>query len=75
MTLDECGNLSVGCGKEGIKVFSPAGKYIGTIKVPYASNVTFGGKDFPRAFCHVGQVLSGRRDKGARNKTALRSPK
>lgn len=50
MTLDEHGNLYVACGKEGIKVYSPAGKYVGTIKVPYASNVTFGGKDFRTLF-------------------------
>jgi len=46
MTLDEQGNLYVTCGPVGIKVYSPAGKLIGVIKVPYASNCCFGGKDF-----------------------------
>ena len=46
MTLDEHGNLYVACGRAGIKVYSPDGKSIGTIKVPYASNCVFGGKDF-----------------------------
>ncbi len=46
MTLDEQGNLYVACGPVGIKVYSPKGKPIGLIKVPYASNCCFGGKDF-----------------------------
>jgi len=57
MTLDEQGNLYVACGKVGVKVYSPAGKYIGTIKVPYASNVTFGGKDFRTLFVTSGKLF------------------
>ena len=46
MTLDEQGNLYVACGRAGVKVYSPEGKPIGVIEVPYASNCCFGGKDF-----------------------------
>jgi len=46
MTLDEHGNLYVACGRAGVKVYSPEGKPIGVIEVPYASNCCFGGKDF-----------------------------
>jgi len=46
MTLDEHGNLYVCCGRAGVKVYSPQGKPIGVIDVPYASNCCFGGKDF-----------------------------
>jgi len=56
MTLDEKGDLYVACGRAGIKVYSPKGEHIGTIKVPYASNCVFGGKDFRTLF-----VTSGRR--------------
>jgi gluconolactonase len=46
MTLDEHGNLYVACGRAGIKVYSPQGKAIGVIRVPYASNCVFGGPEF-----------------------------
>lgn len=46
MTLDEHGNLYICCGRAGVKVYSPQGKPIGVIEVPYASNCCFGGKDF-----------------------------
>jgi len=46
MTLDEHGNLYVSCGRAGVKVYSAEGKPVGVIKVPYASNCVFGGKDF-----------------------------
>ena len=46
MTLDTHGNLYVSCGRAGVKVYSPRGKPIGVIKVPYASNCVFGGPDF-----------------------------
>lgn len=38
MTLDEHGNLHVACGGPGVKVYSPQGKALGVIEVPYASN-------------------------------------
>lgn len=50
MTLDEHGNLYVACGPAGIKVYSPQGKPIGVIKVPYASNCVFGGREFSTLF-------------------------
>ncbi|HXK58675.1 MAG TPA: SMP-30/gluconolactonase/LRE family protein [Acidobacteriota bacterium] len=50
MTLDEHGNLYIGCGGAGVMVYSPEGKLIGTISVPYASNVVFGGRDFSTLF-------------------------
>jgi gluconolactonase len=50
MTLDEQGNLYIGCGPVGVVVYSAAGKLIGTIKVPYASNLVFGGPDFSTLF-------------------------
>lgn len=37
-TLDEHGNLYVACGGAGVKVYSPQGKAVGAIEVPYASN-------------------------------------
>ena len=46
MTLDEHGNLYVACGRAGIKVYSPDGKPLGVIAVPYASNCVFAGRDF-----------------------------
>lgn len=45
LTMDEWGNLYVACGRAGIKVYDNQGKSLGTIKVPYASNCVFGGKD------------------------------
>lgn len=63
MTLDEHGNLYVACGRAGIKVYSPDGKYIGTIKVPYASNCVFGGRDFRTLF-----ITSARRFLAVRTK-------
>jgi len=50
MTLDVHGNLYVGCGVAGVKVYGPSAQYIGTIAVPYASNVVFGGPDFKSLF-------------------------
>ncbi len=50
MTLDLTGNLYVGCGSAGVKVYSPSAEYIGTISVPYASNLVFGGTDFKTLF-------------------------
>ncbi|MCX8035739.1 MAG: SMP-30/gluconolactonase/LRE family protein [Candidatus Sumerlaeia bacterium] len=50
MTLDEQGNLYIACGKIGVCVYTPQGKQIGVIAVPYASNVVFGGKDFRTLF-------------------------
>jgi gluconolactonase len=55
MTLDEHGNLYVACGRVGVCVCSPLGKIIGIIKVPYVSNVTFGGKDFRTLFITSGK--------------------
>jgi len=55
MTLDEHGNLYVALGRMGIGVYSPDGKPIGIIKVPSASNVTFGGKDFRTLFVTSGK--------------------
>jgi gluconolactonase len=50
MTLDEQGNLYIGCGKAGVRIFSPQGKLIGSLDdkygIDYASNCSFGGKDF-----------------------------
>lgn len=46
MTTDTHGNLYFACGGAGIKVYTPGGKYLGTIKVGYASNCCFGGADF-----------------------------
>ena len=57
MTLDELGNLYVACGRVGVCVYSPDGKFIGTIKVPYVSNVTFGGKDFRTLFITSGKLV------------------
>ena len=50
LTLDEHGNLYVACGRAGVKVYSPQGKPIGVIEVPYASNCCFGGEDFTTLF-------------------------
>ncbi|RMF94309.1 MAG: hypothetical protein D6741_12745 [Planctomycetota bacterium] len=50
MTLDEFGNLYVACGRAGIKVYTPEGKPLGVIEVPYASNCVFGGKDLKTLF-------------------------
>jgi len=55
MTLDEHGNLYVALGRMGVGVYSPEGKLIGMIKVPSASNVTFGGKEFRTLFITSGQ--------------------
>jgi gluconolactonase len=57
LTLDEHGNLYVACGKVGVCVYAPDGKIIGTIKVPYVSNVTFGGKDFRTLFITSAKVV------------------
>ncbi len=50
MTLDAKGNLYIACGRNGVVIYSPQGKRIGTIGpergVPYASNCCFGGPDF-----------------------------
>ncbi len=44
MTLDERGNLYL--TRDGVQVYSPAGKKIASIKIPERpANVTFGGKD------------------------------
>ena len=50
MTLDVHGNLYIGCGGAGVKVYSPSAEYIGTIPVPYASNLVFGGPEFKTLF-------------------------
>lgn len=50
LTMDEWGNLYVACGKAGIKVYNPEGKFLGTISVAYASNCVFGGRDFRTLF-------------------------
>ncbi|GAB6164515.1 SMP-30/gluconolactonase/LRE family protein [Thermostilla marina] len=50
MTLDEFGNLYVACGRAGIKVYTPEGKPLGVIEVPYASNCVFGGTDLKTLF-------------------------
>ena len=46
LTLDEHGNLYVGSGAGGLRVFSPAGDALGTITAEYVSNCVFGGRDF-----------------------------
>ncbi len=46
ITLDEQGDLYLGCGGAGVRVYSPKGKFLGTIKVSYASNLCFGGPEF-----------------------------
>jgi gluconolactonase len=46
LAMDEHGNLYAACGGGGVRIFSPSGKFIGAIRVKYASNVCFGGKDF-----------------------------
>jgi gluconolactonase len=50
LTLDAHGNLYIGCGKGGVRIFSPKGESVGTIAVPYASNLVFGGPDFSTLF-------------------------
>ena len=45
MTLDEHGNLYIGCNKAGIEIYSPEGRKIGTLPIT-ASNLCFGGEDF-----------------------------
>jgi len=45
MTLDEQGNLYVCCNRGGVKVYTSAGKPIGTIELA-ASNACFGGPEF-----------------------------
>jgi len=57
MTLDEHGNLYLALGRMGVGVYSPEGKPIGMIKVPSASNVTFGGKEFRMLFITSGQYF------------------
>lgn len=68
MTLDERGNLYIGCGPVGVLVYSAQGKLVGTISVPYASNVVFGGADFSTLF-----ITS--RDKFLSIKTKVRGAK
>jgi gluconolactonase len=59
MTLDATGNLFIACGGAGVKVYTPDGKPVGIIKVPYASNVCFGGKDFRTLFITSGNKFLG----------------
>jgi len=50
MCADTLGNIYT-TAREGIAVFSPDGKLIGTIKVPEApSNCCFGGDDYKTLF-------------------------
>lgn len=49
LTLDECGNLYVCCGKAGLHVFDRQGRRIGRLDV-HAANCCFGGRDF-RTLC------------------------
>jgi gluconolactonase len=55
MTLDEHGNLYIGCGKAGVRVFSAQGEQLQEIAVPYASNLVFGGPDFTTLFVTAGE--------------------
>jgi gluconolactonase len=49
-TVDSKGNVYV-ASATGLQVFDPAGKYLGTIKLPeQPSNATFGGKDLKTLF-------------------------
>lgn len=58
MTLDELNNLYITNG--GIDVFSPEGKLITTIELPYkSSNVCFGGKAHKTLFITARQAVFG----------------
>ena len=50
MTADVHGNLYFACGGAGIKVYTPSGKFLGTLDVGYASNCCFGGPDFRKLY-------------------------
>lgn len=47
MSQDVDGNLYIACGNVGVKIYTPEGKFIGTLGkehgIPYASNCVFGG--------------------------------
>jgi gluconolactonase len=49
MTLDDCDNLYVGCGRAGLKIYDAAARFVGRIDV-HAANCCFGGRDF-RTLC------------------------
>ena len=59
MTLDELGNLYIGCGKAGLKIYSSEPKLLGTVRVPWASNCCFGGRDFRTLFITAATELLG----------------
>ena len=63
LTLDEHGNLYICCGRAGLKVFSPQGKPLGLIELPYASNCCFGGPDFSTLFVTSADKFLGIRTK------------
>ena len=51
--------LKCATGSAGIKVYSPQGKPIGVIEVPYASNCVFGGPDFKTLYVTAADKLLG----------------
>ncbi len=57
LAIDDAGNLYVTCNA-GVRVVSPAGKVIGTIKIPEsATNCAFGGPDRQWLFVSAGKSI------------------
>ncbi|MGL6196691.1 MAG: SMP-30/gluconolactonase/LRE family protein [Thermoguttaceae bacterium] len=78
MTLDSAGNLYVACGGDGVKIYDPHGKIIGTIGkdygVDYASNCVFGGPDFSVLYITAADKFLGIQTKANAGRSHLNVP-